>query len=256
MSDHKVTALVTGASAGLGVEFCRQLAGRCDVIIAVARRGERLRDLAVELAGQVELHVVEADLSSIEGVARAMEALRQKGPVDYLVNNAGFSTYGHFADLQIDDQRAMIDLHCDATTTLCRAAVPFMRERETGYIINVASLGAFLPGRGLTVYGASKSFLTYFSQALQTELAGSGVRVQALCPGYIRTEFHDAIEAGGFDRSRIPDEMWMDAPGVAEASLAALAGEQVLVVPGEANLAMARAGLQRQLDALGSVSPG
>lgn len=250
MSDHKTTALVTGASAGLGEEFCRQLAGPCDVIIAVARRGERLRELATELQGQVELHVLEADLNSIEGVARTMEALRQKGPVDYLVNNAGFSTYGHFADVQIDSQRAMVDLHCDAAITLCRAAVPFMQELGTGYIINVASVGAFLPGKGLAVYGASKAFLNYFSQALQAEVAGSGIRVQALCPGYIRTEFHDVMAAGGFDRDRIPEQMWMDAPQVVAASLAALAGEQVLVVPGEGNLAMARAGLQRQLDAL------
>ena len=250
MSDGKTTALVTGASAGLGEEFCRQLAGRCDVIIAVARRGERLRELALELADQAELHVLEADLNSIEGVARTMETLRQKGPVDYLVNNAGFSTYGHFADLQIDSQRAMVDLHCDAAITLCRAAVPFMRELGAGFIINVASVGAFLPGKGLAVYGASKAFLTYFSQALQAELADSGIRVQALCPGYIRTEFHDVMAVQGFDRGRIPDEMWMDAPEVVAASLDALAGEQVLVVPGEGNLAMARAGLQRQLDAL------
>ncbi len=143
MSDHKITALVTGASAGLGTEFCRQLAQRCDAIIAVARRGERLAALADELADSVELHVVVADLGSIEGVARTMEAIRQQGPVDYLVNNAGFATFGQFAELPIDGQRGMVDLHIDATITLCRAAIPFMLEQGSGYIINVSSIGAF-----------------------------------------------------------------------------------------------------------------
>ena len=96
MSQRNITAMVTGASAGLGVEFCRQLADRCDVIIAVARRGKPMKALAEELQGKAEVHVVEADLTTVEGVARAMEAIRQKGPLDYLINNAGFSTLGNF----------------------------------------------------------------------------------------------------------------------------------------------------------------
>ena len=255
MSERKTTALVTGASAGLGVEFCRQLAARCDVIIAVARRGERLQALAQQLAGQAEVHPVEADLTSIEGVARCMEILRQKGPVDYLVNNAGFSTVGDFSDQGIESQRDMLSLHCDATITLCRAALPFMREQGVGYIINVSSLGALVPGKGLATYGATKAFLNYFSLALQAEVAAHGIQVQALCPGYTRTEFHAGMDEAGFDVNRIPQEMWMDAPAVVSASLAALAAGQVLVVPGEANQAIARMGLQQQLDALSQGAP-
>lgn len=250
MSDHKITALVTGASAGLGAEYCRQLAGRCDVIIGVARRGERLAGLSDELAGQVELLPLEADLNTVEGVARTIEALRQKGPVDYLVNNAGFSTYGNFADLSIDSQRDMVGLHIDATISLCRAAVPFMRERGGGHIINVSSMGAFLPGRGLAVYGATKAFLNYYSQALQAELVDSGIQVQALCPGYIHTEFHQEMLSEGFDKSRIPQAMWMDAATVVAASLQALGSGRVLVIPGEGNLSMVRTAVQRQLDGL------
>lgn len=250
MSEHKITALVTGASAGLGAEFCRQLAGRCDVIIAVARRGERLAALSEELAGTVEMHVLAADLGSIEGVALTMEAIRQQGPVDYLVNNAGFSTFGQFAQLPIDGQRDMVSLHIDTTITLCRAAIPFMVERGSGYIINVSSVGAFVPGKGLAVYGATKAFLNYYSQALQAELAGSGIDVQALCPGYTHTEFHQAATEAGFDGSRIPREMWTNADEVVAASLAALGSEQVLVVPGAANQALARTALQQQLDSL------
>ena len=250
MSEKKVTALVTGATAGLGAEFCRQLAERCDVIIAVGRRTERLEALSEALCAQAEVHCITADLASVEGVATVMEALRQKGPVDYLVNNAGFSTYGYFASLGIEAQRQMVSVHIDASITLCRAAVDFMRERGSGYIINVSSMGGFLPGKGLAVYGATKAFLTYFSQALQAEVAGDGVKVQALCPGYIHTEFHDDMSQDGFDKSRIPDDMWMDAESVVRASLDALLADEVVVIPGEVNQQLARAGVEQQLSRL------
>jgi len=250
MTHHKTTALVTGASAGLGAQFCHQLADRCEVIIAVARRGERLAQLRAELAGRTQLHPIEADLTTIEGVARAMEALRQLGPADYLVNNAGFGTFGNFADLAIDGQRDMVSLHIDATITLCRAAIPFMRERGGGHIINVSSVGAFLPGKGLAVYGASKAFLNFFSLALQEELAGTGIEVQSLCPGYTHTEFHQQIEREGFNKAWIPAVMWMQADAVVAASLAALGSGRVLLVPGQEYLKLARDGYQRQLDAL------
>jgi short-subunit dehydrogenase len=250
MPGHKITALVTGASAGLGAEFCRQLAPCCDVLIAVARRRERLDALAVELAGAVEMHCLEADLGTIEGVARTMEAIRQQGPVDYLVNNAGFGTFGRFDQLSIDSQRAMLSLHIDASITLCRAAIPFMRERGVGTIINVSSVGSFMPGQHIAVYGATKAFLNYYSQALQAELSGTGIEVQALCPGFTRTEFHDALAHEGFDHNRIPEQMWMSAQAVVAASLAALGSGQVLVVPGEDNRNFALLGLQQQLDSL------
>ncbi|MCB1688724.1 MAG: SDR family oxidoreductase [Halioglobus sp.] len=246
----KVVALVTGASSGLGVEFCRQLAPRCDVIIAVARRKAQLLELADELAGAVEVHCLEADLESIEGVARTLEAIRQQGPVNYLVNNAGFGVIGRFAALPIDRQRSMVSLHIDASITLCRAAIPFMRELGGGTIINVSSLGALVPGKDMAVYGASKAFLNYYSQSLQAELAGSGIEVQALCPGFTRTEFHDSMTAEGFDRSRVPESMWMTSEAVVAASLDALGSGKVLVVPGEDNLNVARLGLQQQLDSL------
>ena len=107
-----------------------------------------------------------------------------------------------------------------------------------------------MPSRGLAVYGATKAFLNFFSQSLQLELAGTGIEVQALCPGYTHTEFHAEIEQTGFDKSRIPADMWMDADAVVAASLAALGSATVLVVPGETNVGFARMGLQNQLDAL------
>tara|TARA_R110002072_G_scaffold84388_8_gene191349 strand:+ start:6213 stop:6968 length:756 start_codon:yes stop_codon:yes gene_type:complete len=250
MSRQKVTALVTGASSGLGAEFCRQLAARCDVIIAVARRRERLLALAEELAGTVEVHCLEADLESIEGVARTMEAIRQQGPVTILVNNAGFGALGDFDSLPIEGQRSMINLHIDTSVTLCRAAIPFMREAGGGTIVNVSSLAAFVSGEGMSVYGASKVFLNYYSQALQVELAASGIEVQALCPGFTHTEFHDSMTKESFDRDRIPEQMWMSAEAVVAASLDALGSGRVLVVPSERNQNIARRGLQQQLDSV------
>ncbi|TDG14791.1 SDR family oxidoreductase [Seongchinamella unica] len=251
MAEQKTIALVTGASSGLGEEFCRQLAGRCDMIIAVARRRDRLLALQQELSGQVAVHGVEADLMTVEGVAHTMEMLRQKGPVDILVNNAGFGTYGHFIDLPIGGQRDMVDLHCNATITLTRAALPFMREKGVGHIINVSSLGSFLPGAMLPVYGGSKAFLNYFSLSLQRELADTGIRVQALCPGLVRTEIHEPMKQQGFSPEAFPDEMWMEPGEVVAASLAAMNSDRVLVVPGEGNLKLARMGVQGLLDALG-----
>lgn len=251
MSEHKQTALVTGASSGLGAEFCRQLSRRCPVIIAVARRADRLEALRAELADHAEVHIVEADLLSVEGVARTVEALRQKGPVDILVNNAGFSPYGDFFDSDVGVQRDMLTLHCDATITLCRAAIPFMLESGGGNIINVSSLGAFLPGRKLAVYGGSKAFLNYFSLSLQAELTDTGVSVQALCPGLVPTEIHEPMKTQGFSPESFPEEMWMQAEEVVATSLAALDKDSVLVVPGENSKALARMGLQAMLDSLG-----
>ncbi|RLQ21936.1 SDR family NAD(P)-dependent oxidoreductase [Seongchinamella sediminis] len=251
MSQQQSIALVTGASSGIGEEFCRQLAGRCERIIAVARRRDRLEALREELAGETELHPVTADLLSVEGVAQTMEILRQKGPVDILVNNAGFSTYGYFIEAPVGEQRDMLNLHCEASITLTRAALPFMRELGRGQIINLSSLGAFLPGPMLSVYGASKSFLSYFSLGLQQELAATGIRVQALCPGLVRTEIHQPMKDRGFATESFPDEMWMQAEEVVTASLAALNTDKVLVVPGEDNLALARKGVQGLLAALG-----
>lgn len=247
MADGKTAALVTGASSGIGAEFCRQLAERCDVIIASGRRADKLQALADDLSGQAEVHIVEADLGAREGRGRVIEALRQKGPVDYLVNNAGFSTLGPFADLDIDSQQAMVDVHITATMALTRAALPFMRERGGGAIINVSSLASFGPVPMAAVYCASKGFLNLFSESLQKELSGDGIRVQSLCPGYTRSEFHDRDAMSAFDREQVPESEWMEAAEVVAASLQALDDGPVVLVPGAGNLDNARKGLQRAL---------
>ncbi len=206
--------------------------------------------LAEELQGQVEIHIVEADLTTTEGVARTMEAIRQKGPLDYLINNAGFSTLGNFEGELIDSQHAMVNLHINATLSLCRAAIPFMREIGGGNIVNVSSIGAFAPFAGVAVYSATKAFLNSFSISLQAELAGSGITVQALCPGYTRTEIHDTATMGRFDKSVVPDEYWMEADEVVSTCLQGLEGGPTVLVTGAGNLAMAKKGLSKQLEAL------
>ncbi|MFV8820038.1 SDR family NAD(P)-dependent oxidoreductase [Haliea sp. E17] len=246
MSDD--IALVTGASSGLGEAFCRALASRCKRIIAVARRGAALEALAAELAGEVEVIPVVADLASIEGNARTLEALRQRGPVSILVNNAGFGALGPFAESAITAQQAMVSVHIDATINLCRAALPFMREQGGGYIINVGSVLALAPLPGTAVYSATKAFLANFSAVLQEEERPHGIRVQCLCPGLTRTGFHEAEGFSGSGPGEFPEAMWMQPDAVVAHSLAALAHEEVIVVPGEVNQQMAREALQRQLD--------
>lgn len=237
MSDEKAIGLVTGASSGLGAEFCRQLAPRCRKLILVARRREKLEALAGELRGQgVEPFVVVADLCDPLGVTEVVETIRQQGPVTFLVNNAGFGTLGSFTETDFDAQQAMVDLHISATLRLCRAVIPDMREAGGGSIINLSSLGSLFPMRDIAVYCASKVFLNAFSEALQQEEEKHGIRVQSLCPGYTHTEFHDRDSFEGFDKASVPDAMWMDAADAVRESLAALdAGEEVVFIPGESN---------------------
>jgi short-subunit dehydrogenase len=248
MTSDKTCALVTGASAGIGAEFCRQLADRCDVIIAVGRRPELLDELVDRLQSQTEVHPLVADLTTIEGQTRVIEALRQKGPVDYLVNNAGFSTLGNFAELELAPQQAMVDLHITASLALCRAAIGFMQAKGSGYIINVSSLVSFSPIASVAVYGASKAFLNHYSEALQLELKDDGIKVQSLCPGYTRTDFHGRESMQGFDMGWVPEEHWMDTSQVVAESLAALNGEQVVVVPGAGNRKLANLAMGLQVE--------
>jgi short-subunit dehydrogenase len=250
MSDP-VVALVTGASAGLGVEFTRQLAPLCSRIIVVARRHDRLQELAAELSGSAELVPIEADLTTVEGQTRVVEAIRQQGPLRYLVNNAGFSTMGPFVATDVNRELDMVRLHQDATLVLTRAALPAMCEAGQGYIINLASVGAFVTMKNTAVYGATKAFLNAFSVSLQAEVAASGVRVQSLCPGLTHTEIHFTEDAKLFDKSRSPQELWMDADAVVRESLAALEEDRVVVVPGAHNVGIVRQGLEHMLGLVG-----
>ncbi|HEU4960701.1 MAG TPA: SDR family oxidoreductase [Sphingomonas sp.] len=193
------TALVTGASAGLGTHFALALARRKYDLILVARRADRLEQLA-QLARErhgVAAHVVAADLAKKTAVARLVENIRHADlTVDLLVNNAGFGARGAFAELDRAMQARMIDLNCRALVELAHAFLPDMLAAGQGAILNVASTAAFQPGPWMAVYYASKAFVLSFSEALHEEVKDRGVRVTALCPGPTRTEFADVADMG------------------------------------------------------------
>ncbi|WOJ96387.1 SDR family oxidoreductase [Congregibacter brevis] len=241
-------AVVTGASAGLGDAYVRQLAQRCDSMLVVARRGDRLRELAKELENQCALETIEADLATTEGQARVVEAIRQGPAVDLLVNNAGYSTIGPYAASDLDDELGMLRLHNEATMVLTRAALPAMIEQGSGAVINVASVAGLVSTPNVAAYGATKAFLVSFTRALRQELKASGLRVQCLCPGYTRSEIHSRETMADFDVSIVPDTLWMEADEVVAESLAAIANDadQWLVVSGEHN----RKIVAREMDAL------
>jgi len=226
----KKVALVTGASAGLGVEFAQQLSKRGHRLVLVARRKDRLDDLAKELGNA---RAVAIDLSKANACAKLMADIEAKGEtVDLLVNNAGFGLIGRFAELDAKRLRQMIDLNVGALTDLCRAAAPGMIERKSGGIINVASTAAFQPGPKMAVYFATKAFVLSLTEALHEELKPHGIRVSCLCPGPTRTEFG---EVAGFGGNGLFDHVAMGPVKVVEAGLTGLDKNHAVVVPGWMN---------------------
>jgi short-subunit dehydrogenase len=185
-------AVITGASAGLGALFARELAARGHDVLLVARRGERLEALAAELAGRHGVTAIPlvADLEDPAAPARIAATLAQRGrPVDLLVNNAGFGLGGEFAGLDRDRQLAIVDVNVRALVDLTHRVLPEMIARRRGAILNVASTAAFQPGPYMAVYYATKAFVLSWSEALHEELKPHGIRVSALCPGPTHTEF-------------------------------------------------------------------
>lgn len=226
------TALITGASSGLGAEYARQLAGQGYNLILTARRADRLTTLAELLGAEydVEVETLAADLSLDEGMTAVEQRIASCETLGLLVNNAGFGGERRFAETDPALQIRMLRLHIEAAVRLSRAAVPGMVARHKGAIINVSSVAGFLAGPFNVLYHTTKAFLIDFSRSLQYSLRDSGVRVQACCPGFTHTEFHDELKY--FDKSRFPKFMWMDAAPVVAESLRALKGRKVVVVPG------------------------
>lgn len=226
------TALVTGASSGIGERLARLLAAGGSDLIVVARRAGRLADLAAELrtAQHVQVEVLAADLTTPAGLQAAENRLADAGrPVELLVNNAGFGLSGSFADLTADDAEAQIRLNVLALVRLAHAVLPGMLQRGHGGILNVSSVAGVLISPGGATYAATKAFVTSFSESLYAEVAGRGVHVTALCPGLTRTEFH----AEGHDgTASAPAFGWLEAGRVARAGLDAVAAGRPVSVPG------------------------
>ncbi len=249
MTNDTRTALITGASSGLGAAFARKLAWQGYNLVLVARREKRLVQLASILQRQYPIHaeVLVADLSQPADVECVEKRIAELPNLELLVNNAGFGVPGKFAEIPLERTLAMIEVHVTASTRLCRAALPGLIARGKGGLINVASLGAFIPRPQDAVYCATKAYLVAFSQALQGELEGTGVRVQVLCPGFVPTEFLDHPEYEALQvKDKIPKWLWTPAEAVVEESLRTLERGQVVCIPGFKNrviVALARSGL-------------
>ena len=214
------TAVITGATAGLGLGYAQALAGKGFDLVLVARDEDRLRGVGADLSSRfgVGVEVLPADLAERADVDRvAARLIDSDRPIHALVNNAGFGLRRSFVDTDVDDEQRMVDVMITAVMRLTHAVLPVMIERDTGMVINVSSMAGWFPGG---TYSAAKSWVTTFSESLSVGLTGTRVRVIAVCPGFIRTEFH---ERAGMDMSRTPDWMWLDVAAVVDRSFRDLA---------------------------------
>jgi short-subunit dehydrogenase len=227
-------AVVTGASAGIGVAFAKHLTTRGYDLLIAARREERLTSLAQELSSiGRKIHTLAVDLAKIEDCTKLFEAAKKIGPVDLLVNNAGVGFHGALAEQDPARVLQMLQLNIDALSYLTALFLPEMVLRKSGAIIQVCSTGAFQPIPYMAAYAASKAFVLSFTEALSVELKGTGVSVQTLCPGATSTEFNSTAGVSSDVAGRAPSYMTPEA--VVEASLKGLDAGKTLVIPGFLN---------------------
>ncbi|MCB1002307.1 MAG: SDR family oxidoreductase [Ilumatobacteraceae bacterium] len=223
------SALVTGASSGIGEAIVRELGREGLPQVVVARRGERLAALADELPA---LEILVADLTTADGLERvATRVASTVEPIDLVVNNAGFGTSGAFHTLDADRLDREIGLNVRALTRLSHAALGAMVPRGRGHLLNVSSVVSFQPAPKLAVYAATKSYVTQLTESLHEEVRGTGVHVTALCPGLTRTEFQSVSSSSGY-AEQYPEWMWTSAEQVARRGLDDVARNRAISVPG------------------------
>jgi len=223
------TALVTGATAGIGHAFCRELAERGHDLVIVARNRARLENVSDELRARhgVSVEILAADLSKRAQLQRVAKRLADRDrPIDLLVNNAGFGMSKSFLKGELADEEAMLDVLCRAVLVLSHAGALSMKDRGRGAIINVSSVAGFVP---MGTYAAAKAWVTAFTETLAHELAGSGVSATALCPGFTHTELH---ERANLDMSRLPKAMWLEPDRLVRDCLDDVKAGKVISVPG------------------------
>ncbi|HEV3468389.1 MAG TPA: SDR family oxidoreductase [Pyrinomonadaceae bacterium] len=241
MSNPKGTALVTGASGGIGEELARLLAAGGRDLVLVARSQDKLEKLAGGLSAEhgVRARALPKDLARAEAPQEIYDELERDGvEVDVLVNNAGVGTYGPFAETDLRSTLGLLQINVAALTHLTRLFLPAMIARRRGYVMQVASTAAFQPGPLMAVYYASKAYVLHFSEALANELEGTGVVVSTLCPGPTETGF---VAAAGMAESKLFDRGAMDARTVAEAGYRGMQAGKTVVIPGLRNSLLARA---------------
>ena len=223
------TALVTGGTVGIGAAFARRLAAEGYGLVLVARDADRLEEQAAQWreAHRVEVECLPADLSTSEGTAAVEARLRDDGrPVEILVNNAGFGVNQRFVGGDLEAEQQMLDVLVRAVMRLTHAALPGMVARGHGGVVNVSSVAGWTAGG---TYSAAKAWVTTFSEGIDAELAGTGVHVTAVCPGFTHTEFHQRAD---MNTSGIPEQLWLDADTVARAGLEAVRDGRAVCVPG------------------------
>jgi short-subunit dehydrogenase len=230
------SALVTGASAGIGREFARQLAGRALSLILVARREQKLTELRDELRQQypnLTVHIRRTDLADLAQLKELMACLdSEKIEVDLLINNAGLGDLGPFATSDPIRNEQIMFLNMMALTSLTRHLLPQMIARKRGGILNVSSSAGFLPIPTFAIYAATKAYVTSFSEALRAELRGTGVSVCALCPGPVHTEFQEVAKRSGGQRDDGPEFVHVSVEQVVRDALTGLEADRPLVIPG------------------------
>jgi short-subunit dehydrogenase len=230
------SALITGASAGIGREFARQLATRARTLVLVARREQRLNELRDELRKRntqldVRIRVVDlCDKSQLDDLIAWLD--QTKIDIDFLINNAGLGDHGSFATSGAERGDRIIQVNIVALTLLTRLLLPQMIARKRGAILNVSSSAGFLPIPEMAVYAASKAYVNNFSEALRAELRGTGVTVTALCPGPVHTEFGDVAKRPGGEPERGPEFVYVSVEKTARDALAAVEADRPLVIPG------------------------
>lgn len=237
---QKPIALITGASAGIGSAFAHRLADRGYDLVVVARRADRLSELAEQISIRTgnDVEVLVADLESTDGVSAAEARLtNDERPIDLLVNNAGFGTSGRFDQIPIESEEAEIRLNVVALVRLTHAALGVMVARGHGGVINVSSVGAYQPTPYSATYAATKAFVSSFTNAIYEELRGTGVKAMVLAPGFTHTEFHS--RAGIDDKGQIPEFLWQSADEVVALALRAYDRGRAVCVPGPINTAAA-----------------
>lgn len=231
-------ALITGPTSGLGEGYARRFARDGYDLVLVARDADRLAAIADDLraAHGVDVDVLSADLADPADRARVAERLA--AGVQVLVNNAGLGTSGEFWTAELPLLQRQLDVNVTAVMELTRAALPPMLAADKGTVINIASVAGLLPGRGST-YSASKAWVVFFSEGLANGLAGTGVGVHAVCPGFVHTEFH---QRAGIEMSSIPSVLWLTVDDVVDESLADIAKGKVVSIPGVQYKALTSAG--------------
>jgi uncharacterized protein len=226
-------AVVTGASSGIGTVFARKLAARGYDLLLIARREDRLRSIATEISEthRITADFIAADLANETDLDRVADRIRNEPHLALLVNNAGFGTHGFFFDVDVASQEQMHRLHVIATMRLTHAALANLAPRDTGGVINVASVAGFGQSPMNVSYCATKTWINSFTEGIAIELSiqAPHVKVQALCPGFTFSEFHDVL---GMDRKAIPKSLWMSADFVVEESLRGFDRGKLFVIPG------------------------